>query len=156
MHQAGLVVESDLLQVRVRNTEIEEMVIRAESGAAIAMAGLNLVLGAPMGRQYALTSVCSPDACDVDDPTALDSLLQEARTNRPDLKASALREEAASSMIRQARAGNRPEVGVSGIYEANAENFIGADGSNWSVMAHARFRLWDGKEVRSRGRPERS
>jgi outer membrane protein TolC len=150
MHEAGLVVESDLLQVRVRNTEIEEMVIRAESGVAISMAGLNMVLGEPMDRWYELTTMCKPDACNVDDPAALQKLLQEARDNRPDLKASRQREDAVSAMVRQARSGHKPEVGVTGWFEANAEDFIGADGSNWSVMAHARFRLYSGRAVRSR------
>ena len=150
MHQAGLVVESDLLQVRVRNTEIEDMVIRAESRAAVSMAGLNLAMGSPMDRLYTLSVLCDTDTCDVEESSSLASLMEEARTNRPDLKASALKEEAAARMIRQARAARRPEVGVSGIYEANAEDFIGADGANWSVMAHARLRLFNGNETRAK------
>ena len=150
MHQAGLVVESDLLQVRVRKTEVEEIVIRAESGAAVSMAGLNMVMGEPQGRIYTLSALCDDDTCQVDEDADLESLLDEALANRPDLKASALKAEAASLMIRTARSQGRPEVGVSGVYEANAEDFIGADGTNWSVMAHARLRLFGGKEVRAR------
>lgn len=151
MHQAGLVVESDLLQVRVRKTEIEEMVIRAESAAAVALAGLNLVLGEPQSRIYTLSALWDDDVWNLDDEeAALETLLQEARANRPDLKASALKAEAAALMIQTARSEGRPEVGVSGIYEANAEDFIGADGTNWSVMAHARLRLFDGRAVRAR------
>ncbi|MBD3867800.1 MAG: TolC family protein [Acidobacteria bacterium] len=150
MYQAGLVVESDLLQVQVRRTEIEEMVIRAESAAAVSMAGLNMVMGEPMGKVYALSALCDSGACKVEDEEALEVLVNEARAGRPDLKASALKAEAASLMIREARSGGRPEVGVSGIYEANAEDFIGADGTNWSVMAHARLRLFGGKEVRAK------
>ena len=150
MHQAGLVVESDLLQVRVRNTEIEDMVIHAESRAAVSMAGLNMVMGSPMDRLYTLSVLCDTDTCDVGGSSSLATLFAEARANRPDLKASALKEEAASRSVRQAHAGRRPEVGVSGIYEANAEDFIGADGTNWSVMAHARWRLFNGSETRAK------
>jgi outer membrane protein TolC len=38
-----------------------------------------------------------------------------------------------------------PEIGLAGAYEANAEDFFGTDGTNWSVMVAARFTAFDGK-----------
>jgi outer membrane protein len=149
IYRAGLVVESDLLQVKVRITEIEEMVIRAESAVAVAAAGLNMVMGVPLSRPYTLMEPCTAGSCGVEALAPLAGLVEEAVAHRPDLKAAKFRQDAAAEMHRVARSSSRPEVGVSGIYEANAEDFIAADGTNYSVMVGARFRLFDGRETRA-------
>ena len=149
MYRAGLVVESDLLQVKVRSTEIEEMVIRAESAVAVAGAGLNMVMGVPLSRPYALIEPCDAGSCGLDGLIPLAGLVEEAVAQRPDLKAANFRQTVAEEMHRVSRSSSRPEVGVSGIYEANAEDFIGADGTNYSVMVGARFSLFDGKQTRA-------
>jgi outer membrane protein TolC len=147
MRDAGLVVESDLLQARVRESEIEEMVIRAESAVAVSYAAVNLVLGRDLDTPFTLPQSLSPGSSSNE---TLESLIEEARSKRPDLLAAASSVRAADRMVRMERAGYLPEIGLVGTYEANAEDFIGGDGTNWSVIAAARFTAFDGKATRAR------
>jgi TolC family type I secretion outer membrane protein len=154
LYEGGMVVESDLLQAQVRESEIEEMVARAESARATALAGLNMAMGVPMGQPVPLPETIDVDAQRADRP--LSELVDEALERRPDLASSEDRVGAAQAMVRSARAGFRPEIGVQGAYEANADSFFGADGTNWSVMVAATMPLFDGFETRSRVRAARA
>jgi len=149
MVETGMVVRSDLLQAEVRELELRDMLTRAESQAAVARAGLNLAMGLPLDTPHALPlSVDVPVFTESD----LDALTKEAIDARPDLKAAAARTGAAEKMIKVARAGYMPEIGVGGAYEANAEDFIGADGTNWTVMGTVTWNAFDGFGTRSRVR----
>jgi outer membrane protein TolC len=80
----------------------------------------------------------------------LDALAKEALEKRRDLEAMNRRVLAAGEMVRIARGGGLPEVGVTGQYEANAQTFIGADGTNWSIFLAARLPLYAGGATRAR------
>lgn len=141
LREAGLVVESDLLQARVRESEVEEMVVRAESAVAVSRAALNLLLGRDLETPLRLPE----DVDDTELPTTdLDELVSAARAERPDLQAADRRVEAARAMVDAARGEYFPEIGVAGMYEANARDFIGADGTNWTFTVNARLTLFDG------------
>ncbi len=147
LREGGLVVESDLLQARVRETEVEEMVARAESARAVSRAALNLEMGRGLDEPLNLPGALErPELSDAD----LERLLLEARESRPDLLAARARVRAAEQAIRMARSGGLPWIGLSGSYEANAENGIGGDGTNWSLFAGLRWTAFDGRQTRSR------
>ena len=147
LREAGLVVEADLLRARVRESELREMVIRAEAGRAVARAALALAMGLPAETSLTLPSgLGDPPA----DDEALADLEREALERRPDLKAITHQLEAATSMVRAARGGLWPTIGAGGVWEANAEDAPGTDGTNWTVMLTARFRLFDGGRTRAR------
>ncbi|MCU0230494.1 MAG: TolC family protein [Acidobacteria bacterium] len=137
MVETGMVVRSDLLQAEVKEYESRDMLIRAESQAAVARAGLNMAMGQPLDDVVTL-----PESVDVPTLTERDlpALTDEALAVRPDLKAAAARAGAAEKMVKVAKAGWYPEIGVGGAYEANAEDFIGADGTNWTIMGTV---TWD-------------
>ena len=67
----------------------------------------------------------------------------------PGLDAAGDRVAAAGQGVQAAKAGHLPEIGIAGAWEANAEDFIGADGTNWSVFLGANFRVFDGHARRS-------
>jgi len=153
LRETGLVVESDLLQAEVRRSEVEEMVVRAEAGTRIARAGLN----AAMGRDLdAPVQVAMPDEPAAPVEEDLDALVAEALERRSDLRAAAARVEVADRIADSERAGRRPEIGVEGRYEANAEEFVGADGTNWSLFASARWTVFDGRATGARVRRARA
>jgi outer membrane protein TolC len=147
LRDAGLVVESDLLQARVREIEVEEMVIRAEAGVQVARAAVNLNLGRDLDTPFSP----SPTLEETRGPeVSLDELVAEAVANRPDLRAAEAGVRAAGESRRAARAGSKPEVGLQGRFEANDEQFIGAQGTNWSVFVAARIPIYQGKQSRAR------
>jgi len=147
LREGGLVVESDLLQARVRESEVHEMVIRAESSVEISRAALNLALGRDLS-----TSVVLPEDLDLrpDPASDLDALIARARHQRPDLRAARLRLAAAESQIGMAKSGKRPRLGLHGSYETNSEDFFGNDGDNWSLAVGLELPLFDGFGTRAR------
>jgi outer membrane protein TolC len=149
LREGGLVVESDLLQARVRESEVEEMVIRAESAVEVARAAVNLTLGRDLDTPFALSDRIDP----VQDPDLpLEALIEEARAARPDLRAAGRQVQAAEQSVRVSRAGRRPEVGIDGMVEANAPELFDSYATNWSVFIGARIPIYDGKEAKGRVR----
>ncbi len=150
LRRAGLVVESDLLQAEVRESEVRELTIRAESGAEIATSALNLALGRDLDIAIALPA----DLAIADDrETASDELSElvaRAWSQRPDLEAARSRSAAGERRTRVERAARRPELGLGASYEMNAEDFFGADGDNWAVTVGLSFDLFDGRRGRAR------
>lgn len=149
LRQAGLVVEADLLRARVRESEVLEMVIEAESAVAIARAGLALTMGldADTALVLPLDVALAPQA-----EESLEALETEAFGKRPDLLAVDRGAAAARGMTRIEKAGFLPQIGAGGFYEANAEDYPGADGTNWGLMVSARLTLFDGTRTRARVR----
>ena len=84
LFEGGLVVESDLLQALVRESELEELVVRSESGVEISRTALNLAMGFDPGCRWELEEL-NPEtlAATGDD---LEELTEIARSRRPDLR----------------------------------------------------------------------
>jgi len=151
LYETGLVVQSDLLQARLRETEIQELVIRSESAVTLSRAALNMTMGRELDTPYSLHSFI-PQRGTPEEP--LEELLEQAQRQRPDLQAAESQVEALRRSARAGKGGNY-EIGLTGLAEANAEDFIGADGTNWSLILGARFTVFDGKGNGSRVRQAR-
>ncbi len=154
LRRGGLVVESDLLQAEVRGSEVRELTIRAESGAEVAAAALNLALGRDLDTPLALPADLPLGAAHSDEPgdDDLTRLVERAWDQRPDLRAAHDRHAAGERVERIERAARRPEVGLGASYEMNAEDFFGADGDNWALTVGLSFDLFDGHRARARQR----
>ena len=148
LHEGGLVVASDLLQAQVRRSEIEEMKIRAEGAVEVSMAAVNLSLGRNLDTPF------TPDrsmTLGVSEPEpTLAELLDEAVRARPDLKAIDHQVEASRQSERVERGARLPEIAVAGNLEANDEQPFDFGGTNWSVFAGARIRLFEGGRIGSK------
>jgi outer membrane protein TolC len=144
LYEAGLVVESDLLQAQVRESEAEAALADAEKNAGVARAALNLELGRPLDTPMALPPRVEPmePAAPADAP--LEALLAEAAEQRPDLRAARARVEAARAGLRRARGDRLPEIGWSGAFEADSEEPFDDPGSNWTVGVGLRWTAFDG------------
>jgi outer membrane protein TolC len=145
LYEAGLVVRSDVLQARVRQSEMNQTVVVARSGIDVANAALALAIGLDELSGWSLPGLggeplAGPAA--PDRPT--EQLVEEARQTRPDLLAAESSTEAARRAAEAARAGWKPQIGLSAGYEANADTFPAADGTNWTVMLGARWDAYDG------------
>jgi len=149
LFEGGLVVESDLLQARVRSSEVEERLARATSGARIARAALNLELGRDLATPFAL-----PAELEVGEEVegSLESLVAEALDQRPDLAAARAGVEAARAAERAERRGRWPELGFEGAWEANSHELAGDAGTNWSLGLGLRWKAFDGGATRARTR----
>ncbi len=150
LRRGGLVVESDLLQAEVRESEVRELTIRAESGAEVAAAALNLALGRDLDTPVALPAGLEMDAAATPEEAGLAELVERARGRRQHLAAARRRHAASERFEGIERAARRPEVGVGASWEMNAEDFFGADGDNWALTVGLSFDLFDGHRARAR------
>lgn len=141
MRQAGLVVDSDVLQARVRASEAREAVVRARSGLAVAKTALNFVIGRDLSAAVAL-----PDDLDETDVAqeSLDTLVERALATRPDLRATTTQEQAAGKNIEAERANYMPEVAFSGFAESNSDSMFGHQSGNWGFLFGANVTIFDG------------
>ncbi len=141
MRQAGLVVDSDVLQAQVRASEAREAVVRARSGLAVAKTALNFVVGRDLSAPVTL-----PDDLDDTDVAQedLDNLVEQALAARPDLRATTTQEQAVGKNIDAERANIMPEVAISGFAESNSDSMFGHQSGNWGFMVGAQFTIFDG------------
>jgi len=148
MRDAGLVVESDVLQARLRESEVEEMVIRAGTAIAIAHAAVNMAMGRDLDTPFNL-----PETVDVPEvpDDSLEHLIAEAMTSRPDLGGASSQLAAAGKMVDAARAEYWPTIGFAGSFEMNDKDFIGAEGTNWTLVGALQWSIFDhGRSARVR------
>jgi len=150
LYDSGLVVESDLLQARVRVSELEEMLVTARAGAVVRRAGLNTVLGLPAATVWELERALPESFGQEKLGISLEDALAVASERRPDLAAATARARAASQMAQLRRAERRPEVGAGASFEAASNVPFGVDGSHWSVGLSAKVTLFDGGAKKAR------
>lgn len=145
--ETGLVVESDLLQARVRESEAEAALAEAQRDAAVARAALNLEMGRALDTPFTLPDRL-PGQPDVPEgaaaPEPLAALVGRAAERRPDLQAVSARVEAARSALDGARAARLPRLGWSGSFEADAEDPADDPGSHWSLGLGLTWTGFDG------------
>jgi outer membrane protein TolC len=138
--EAGMIVESDLLQAQVQLAGMEEAVITATNREHLARAGLNRAMGVPQDREQELTPE-PPPLASVDVP--LDSMLARATERRRDLQAVRARTRAADAGVSLAKGELYPEIGVAVRYSLNDDVPFGAHGESWALVAAARWKFWD-------------
>jgi outer membrane protein TolC len=144
---AGMMVESDLLQARVQLSRMEEKLISVDNGARLARAGLFRVMGITQDADYELEAEVAEVATA---STALPEALAGARARRNDVKAVAAQVDAARLGIRRAKGEYLPEVVLMGKYALNADNPFGDDGDSFTVLAMARWNVWNWGQTRAR------
>jgi len=145
--EAGMLVESDLLQAKVQLARMDENLVTAENNAQLARAGLNRAMGVSQTTAYVL----DPELPGLDDELApLDSVLARALRDRRDLVAMAARTEATEAQISQAQGDYWPEIGVMAKYALNDDRIFGANGESYTIAAMAKWVPWRWGATRSR------
>lgn len=141
MRDGGLVVDSDVLQARVRASEAREALVRARSSLAVAETALNFVIGRDLTAPVTLPRELDETTAD-EEP--LPALVQEALAARPDLHATRVREEALGKSVDAEKAELLPEVAISGFAESNSDAMFGSQSGNWGLTVGATFTVFDG------------
>jgi outer membrane protein TolC len=137
---AGVVTDSDVLQLDVFLSRAQEQQIRAASDERIARAQLNQLMGDPLETPFVLDRSAAASAIDYTDLAALQA---EAIRNRPDVKLAALEEQLAAADRSAARAAFLPQAWAPGGWEFHGGAW-NARASSWMAGAVARFNLFNG------------
>ncbi len=173
LFDGGLVVESDPLQAAVEVSRRDAELAAAEADLAVARAALNLELGRDLDTPLELaeppTLAPLPDPADasqesigtssIGTSSTLSGLRNEARQQRPDLRAAEAQVAAARQALHRAERDDWPQLGWSGSYERHAgdlsDSFDDA-GTNWSVAVGLRWTAFDGGARAARQRQARA
>lgn len=145
--ESGQVVASDLLSAQVHLAAMQQELIRARSGVAVARARLNHELGVPAEAVFEPVETLAERALPVE---PLDRLEAHALAARPDLQAMRLEQEAQDKRVAMAKAAFGPRVGLLAAWEADNPAFLGNGGTNWVGSLQVQFDLFQGGAKRAR------
>ncbi|MFN8180007.1 MAG: TolC family protein [bacterium] len=144
---AGMIVESDLLQARVQLARMDEGLVRARNGERMARAALNRAMGVDQGQEFALSE--APEAA-APRAATLEEALALARANRADLRASDRRVEAMKAGIARAQAEYFPRIGVAARWDWNDDNVFGTAGDSYTLVGRAEWNVWNWGQTSAR------
>jgi outer membrane protein TolC len=144
---AGMLVESDLLQAQAQLAHMDENLITAENNLQLARSGLDRVMGIDQGRVFEL------DGQLADLPAAhvpLDSALAQAFATRHDVAAMDAKTAAMQADVSRARGDYWPAVGVMAKYALNDDKLFGAHGDSYTLMGMVSWTPWNWGQTQGR------
>lgn len=134
---AGVATEADVLSLRVHVADLEQQRIQADGDAAVLRAQLNRLSGEPIARAF--VAVEPAPMADTAMPS-LEQLLNEARTNRPEIQRAAAAEALADSGRRAARAAFAPTVAAQAAFDVSGTR-VSDRASSWLLGGEVRWTL---------------
>ncbi len=146
---AGVSPRFDEVQAEVAVASARQAQVRARSGVAQAVQGLNALLNLPLETPLALTEPLAVLPVE----TPLDRLLARALDIRPELTEVRARQAAAQAAIQVAESGGRFNFGLSGMYDYSNTGAFGPGtdlSSTWSITLAATLTVSDGGLTKER------
>jgi outer membrane protein TolC len=147
MHQAGTVVESDLLSAKVFLAEMKDRQIRAQNDLAAAEMQLARLMGLPVEQRLDLAGTLGEP---VTSSKTLQEWTQTALVERPALRAAQLQETAVDDERKAAKAEFGPTIALFGTTERDAMTVGGPSGTNWTAGARLDLNLFAGGATKAR------
>lgn len=146
--EQGMISEYELLRARVEKLNIEPQLVAAESELNISRKRLKSFLGLPLQEKITIVSDLSDNG--LSDLPPLDSLMNEAVRNRPELKQANLQKRGYEKAVRIAR-GNwiYPNLYANATYQfTGSSNDFRLDGretsDNWTASLLLNIPIFDG------------
>lgn len=145
MFQQGLVTKNEVLKVQVQLSNAQLMLIDAKNGVKLAMINLNNTIGMPLDSRVDLASTIKHTPKDY---PQLETLIEAALTNRPEVKALDFRVKASEAGVAAARGNWFPQVYLVGNYyyaRPNQRIFPTKDefADTWDVGIAVTMDIWN-------------
>jgi len=147
MHNAGTVVDCDLLSAKVFLAEMKDRQIRAQNDLALAQMQLARLMGLPVEHQLDLAGALGEPVAST---KTLPEWTQTALAERPALRAAQLQETAVDDERKAAKAEFGPTIALFGTTERDAMTMGGPSGTNWTAGARLDFNLFAGGGTKAR------
>jgi len=142
-HRVGLATIADVLQARTARSQAELTLESLEGSLAIARGSLAVAMGLPANAHYDLPEFAETDS--VRAVTAsVDSLIDLAVRNRPELAAARAQAAAAGAQVRVARAAMLPSLGFTATGANNASTVSTFSGRTYSIGLGLQIPLFTG------------
>ncbi len=147
MHQAGLLVDSDLLSAKVFVSQMKDRRIRAQNDLAVGQMQLAREMGMPLDAAAEPAATLSEPGQQV---RTIEEWIHTALEQRPALRAAELQETAMSEERKATKAEFGPSIGLFGSTERDAMALGGPSGTNWTAGARLDFNLFAGGAQKAR------
>lgn len=142
-HRVGLATIADVLQARTARSQAQLTLESLEGNLAIARGSLAVAMGLPANARYDLPELAETDS--VHSVTAsVDSLIDLAIQNRPELAAARAQAAAANAQVRVARAAMLPSLGFTATGANNASTVSTFSGRTYSIGFGLQIPLFSG------------
>jgi outer membrane protein TolC len=140
MHAQGLILDSDLLRMRVFAADMEQQEASRRADAQVAVSYLAYAMGTDEDVEPVGDFVPPADAL-----PSLEEAQRQALERRGDLRALTLQAGQAQQGIKMAKADYMPQVGLMAAYEQDTQRWSpGAWGDNWMLGVQLKLSLFDG------------
>jgi outer membrane protein TolC len=144
---AGMATDADVLALDAHVASLVQRVVQAGADAAIALAELNRLMGAPVDQSYQVAEAPAPPTTSASSDVS--ALLTEAEAARPALRRATTLRQLAQTERRVARASRLPNVTAQAGVEVGGLRFDDR-ASSWLVGAEMRWSLSLGGAERAR------
>ncbi|MCK9279579.1 MAG: TolC family protein [Melioribacteraceae bacterium] len=142
---AGLLTTNDKLKLEVQLSDAQLKQLDAGNNVRLAMIGLNNILSIPLTTEIEIASEVKRSEAEFGE---LNTLVNSAIDERPEVKAAKLRVKAAEYGVTAARAGWYPQISFSGnlYYSRPNQRIVPAEdkfNSTWDVGVNLSMNIWD-------------
>lgn len=146
-YRAGSALKTDLLSLRVRMAETEEVLVQSRNRQSLAKAALAEILGVEPEAAFGITETREKALAIPDDSAAA---LDYALAHRPELAAVREKLRQAKMGLDATRAGHLPQVDLMTRYYADDPRLkYNADRDNWTAGLFLNWNIFDGFATRS-------
>ena len=142
-HRVGLATIADVLQAQTARSQAELDLETLEGAVQVARGALAVAMGLPANTPFEIPDVPATDSVFFV-AQSVDSLIELAIRNRPELAQARAEAAAASSQIKVARSGYLPALAFSAIGGNSASNVSGFAGNSYSVTLGVQMPVFTG------------
>ena len=142
-HRVGLATIADVLQAQTARSQAELDLETLEGGLQVARGSLAVAMGVPANSPFDIPEVSATDSVHFV-AESVDSLIELAVRNRPELASARAQAAAASSQIRVARSGYLPALAIGATGASNGSNVSTFSGRTYSVNVGVQMPVFTG------------
>ncbi|HEX8942549.1 MAG TPA: TolC family protein [Gemmatimonadaceae bacterium] len=142
-HRVGLATIADVLQAQTARSQAELQLETLEGALQVARGALAVAMGIPANSPYDIPDVPATDSVHFV-AESVDSLIEMAVRNRPELASARAQAAGASSQIRVARSGYLPALAISATGANNGSNVSTFSGRTYSVNVGVQMPVFTG------------
>jgi outer membrane protein TolC len=140
--EVGIIPKNDLLQSEVRLANAKQALVRAENNLALAKSSFNILLRREINEPLEVVDILGYKPSTL----RLEESLEEALSQRPEIKSAGLKVGQAKEGVKIARSGFFPSINLSGNYGRTSNEFdLGGDfkSERWTIQALATLTIFD-------------
>ena len=144
-HDVGLSTIADVLQARTARSQAQLDLETLEGQLNVSRGALAVAMGLPASTTVDLPDTPSPDTSAIDAVTeSVDSLIETATLNRPDLQQARAQARVAGAQLEQAKAAMLPSLALSATGGYTASNLSGFAGNSYTISLGISLPLFTG------------